>query len=386
MAPTSRPWLFLVIVASLLACGDIARAQISDKEDTEVQLEALRLQISEIQAGITKKQSEKGNLQTRLAEAEKSIGKLEQRLLSIEQEIARELPRLAALEIERERLQADVVKEQTNMTSDFRTLWALREGGGLRILFGDQSPNEMALNLAYFDRLLQQRSDAVDRYEALLQRIQTNAYALRTSQAELAQQRTALKAERMRAAGLQKERRFALAAIEESLSNDGVRMAQLERDQAQLSDLLEQLQQRLSELDTPSSYTPFKDAKGMMVFPAQGRVSNRFGSSRNSGDMLWRGWLIPAPEGSNVLAVHQGQVVYADWLRGQGLLIILDHGDGYFSLYGQNRSLRREVGDWVKPSDVIATVGASGGALEPALYFEIRSAGKPVDPGLWVKR
>ena len=372
MAPTPKRWLLLVIVASLLAWGAIARAQISEKEDTEVQLEALRLQISAIQAGITQKQSEKGNLQTRLAEAEKSIGKLEQGLLSIEQEIARELPRLAALESERERLQADVVKEQTNMTSDFRTLWALREGGGLRILFSDQSPNEMALNLAYFDRLLQQRSDAVDRYEALLQRIQTNADALRTSQAELARQRTALEAERMRAA--------------ESLSNDRVRMAQLERDQAQLSDLLEQLQQRLSELDTPSSYTPFKDAKGMMVFPAQGRVSNRFGSSRNSGDMLWRGWLIPAPEGSNVLAVHQGQVVYADWLRGQGLLIILDHGDGYFSLYGQNRSLQREVGDWVKPSDVIATVGASGGALEPALYFEIRSAGKPVDPGLWVKR
>ena len=192
MAPTPQRWLLLIIVASLLACGDIARAQISDKEDTEVQLEALRLQIKEIQAGIAEKQSEKDNLQSRLAKAETSIGKLEQRLLSIEQEIAREIPRLAALEVERERLQEDVVKEQTNMTSDFRTLWALREGGGLRILFGDQSPNEMALNLAYFDRLLQQRSDAVDRYQALLQRIQTNADALRISQAELARQSTAL--------------------------------------------------------------------------------------------------------------------------------------------------------------------------------------------------
>jgi septal ring factor EnvC (AmiA/AmiB activator) len=272
------------------------------------------------------------------------------------------------------------------MTSDFRTLWALREGGGLRILFGDQSPNEMALNLAYFDRLLQQRSDALARYQTLLEQIQNNADALRSSQAELAQQSSALEKERRRAAGLQKERRLALVAIDASLSTDTARIAQLEQDQVQLSGLLEELRQRLSELETPNSYIPFNDAKGKMVFPAQGRASNRFGASRNSGDMVWRGWLIPAPEGSNVLALHHGRVVYADWLRGQGLLMILDHGEGYFSLYGQNRSLQREVGEWVAPGDVIATVGASGGALEPALYFEIRSAGKPVDPGRWVKR
>jgi len=177
-----------------------------------------------------------------------------------------------------------------------------------------------------------------------------------------------------------------LDAIDASLSTDTARVAQLKQDQVQLSGLLEELRQRLSELEAPNSYIPFNDAKGKMVFPAQGRASNRFGASRNSGDMVWRGWLIPAPEGSNVLALHHGRVVYADWLRGQGLLMILDHGEGYFSLYGQNRSLQREVGEWVAPGDVIATVGASGGALEPALYFEIRSAGKPVDPGRWVKR
>ena len=381
-----RRWPLLLVFASILACSGAAHAQISKEEDTEAELEALRLQISDIQTGILQKRTDKDKLQARLADAEKSIGELEQRLRNIEQEIAAELPRLAALEIERDQLQDDVVKEQASMTSDFRTLWALREGGGLRILFGDQSPNEMALNLAYFDRLLQQRSDALARYQTLLEQIQNNADALRSSQAELAQQSSALEKERRRAAGLQKERRLALVAIDASLSTDTARIAQLEQDQVQLSGLLEELRQRLSELETPNSYIPFNDAKGKMVFPAQGRASNRFGASRNSGDMVWRGWLIPAPEGSNVLALHHGRVVYADWLRGQGLLMILDHGEGYFSLYGQNRSLQREVGEWVASGDVIATVGASGGALEPALYFEIRSAGKPVDPGRWVKR
>jgi septal ring factor EnvC (AmiA/AmiB activator) len=385
MSPPLRSGLLLAVVTSLLVYAVNARAQLTEK-DTEAQLEALQLEISEIQRNILTKQNEQGVLQTRLADAEKSIGKLAQRLRTIEQQIARELPRLAALEEERDRLQDDVVIEQKNMTRDFRALWALREGGGLRILFGDQSPNEMALNLAYFNKLLQQRSEAVARYQALLLRVQNNANALRISQVELAQQSAALEKERERATDLQTERRLALAAIEKSLSSDSVRVAKLEQDQAQLGDLLDELRQRLSELEAPSAYVPFDNAKGKMIFPAQGKVSNRFGASRNSGDMVWRGWLIPAPAGSNVLAVHYGRVVYADWLRGQGLLIILDHGEGYFSLYGQNRSLRREVGDWVAPGETIATVGASGGALEPGLYFEIRSEGKPVDPGRWIKR
>lgn len=379
-------WILPLAIASMLAIIGTANAQSTQEQETQAQLKALQIQISEIQNGIVEKQTKKDDLQTRLADAEKSIGELEKRLQSIERKIRRELPRLAALEMERDRLRDDVAAEQTNMTRDFRALWALREGGGLRILFGDQSPNEMALNLAYFDKVLRQRSDSVARYRALLTRTQTNADALRISQAELAQQSAALKQERQRAAGLQKERRLALSAIEASLSDDTTRMAQLQQDQTQLTDLLKELEQRISRLNTPSPAISFQEAKGQMVFPANGKVSNRFGASRNSGDMLWRGWLIPAPEGSNVLALHYGRVVYADWLRGQGLLLILDHGEGYFSLYGQNRSLRREVGDWVIPGDVIATVGASGGALDPALYFEIRSAGEPVDPGRWVKR
>jgi len=102
--------------------------------------------------------------------------------------------------------------------------------------------------------------------------------------------------------------------------------------------------------------------------------------------MRWGGWLIPSEEGTPVRAVHHGRVVYADWLRGQGLLLIIDHGGGWLTLYSHNRSLRREVGDWVQPGDAIATVGASGGADQPALYFEIRKDGEPVDPQRWIKR
>ena len=121
-----------------------------------------------------------------------------------------------------------------------------------------------------------------------------------------------------------------------------------------------------------------------MVYPTSEAPANRYGARRNASDMRWRGWLIPAAEGSDVRAIYHGKVVYADWLRGQGLLVIIDHGDGFLSLYGHNRSLLRSVGDTVSPGDVVARAGTTGGLERAALYFEIREAGNPVDPSLWL--
>ncbi len=114
-------------------------------------------------------------------------------------------------------------------------------------------------------------------------------------------------------------------------------------------------------------------------------AKTRFGQKRERGDLRWQGWLIPADRGSSVRSVHYGRVIYADWLRGQGLLTIVDHGDGWMSLYGHNESLLKETGEWVAPGEVIARVGSSGGATEPALYFEIRSGGTPVNPANWIR-
>jgi len=380
-----RSWLIGALGIALVGSALSGWSETSKEQEAQQRITELKAQIAEIQKGIALKEGEKDALQARLSSAEKAISALDGRLLAIEQAIAEELPRLEALDAERIGLEQELRGEQDNMTRDFRALWSVQEGGGLRIIFGDQSPNEIALNLAYFDRLLNQRNEAIARFGELLARVQANTTALRASQAELARQSEALEQERRQAVSLQEDRQLALAAIEQSLDTDNARVAKLEADRRRLGELLDELQRSLAEMDTPLSYKPFPQARGEMVFPARGKPRNRFGASRNTGDLRWRGWLIPAPEGSPVKAVHYGRVVYADWLRGQGLLLILDHGEGYLSLYGQNRSLRREVGDWVAPGEVIATVGASGGASQSGLYFEIRRGGDPVDPGSWVR-
>ena len=139
-------------------------------------------------------------------------------------------------------------------------------------------------------------------------------------------------------------------------------------------------------LEVPENYQAFKDAKGKMPWPVPGRASARFGNSRNQGKMRWQGVLIPGKAGTPVNAIHHGRVVYADWLRGMGLLLIIDHGDGYMSLYAHNQTLLREVGEWVTADTAISTMGNTGGLDRPALYFEIRHKAKPTDPAKWCRR
>lgn len=358
----------------------------NSEEVTQKKIAELKLQIEKIQSRVQQKEGERDTLQSRLREAELEIGELDASLRKIESAIAAEVPRLAELDEQRAQLRRDVDNQRDTMGEELRNLWTLQQGGGIRVLFGDQGPDRLARNLAFYRRLLSERSEGIARFNGLLDEVEDNADAIRASQDRLAEQRRRLTAQRAKAAELQSERRETLVAIEQSLTSDSARISKLEADAAQLTELLEELRKSLEELDTPESYRPFTAARGQMPFPVVGKPSNRYGARRNSANMSWRGWFIPAPEGADVRAIHHGRVVYADWLRGQGLLLIIDHGEGYMSLYGHNRSLQREVGDWVTPGAIIATVGSSGGSERPALYFEVRQNGKPEDPGKWLKR
>ena len=133
----------------------------------------------------------------------------------------------------------------------------------------------------------------------------------------------------------------------------------------------------------PGDNKPFKQQKGLLPWPVQGPFIARYGQSRNRGDLKWNGILIGSTYGTPVQAVSHGRIAFSDWLQGYGFITIVDHGDGYMSLYGHNESLFKQAGDWVAAGEIIATTGDSGGQPKPGLYFEIRSRGKPVDPYLW---
>ncbi len=186
-------------------------------------------------------------------------------------------------------------------------------------------------------------------------------------------------------AGEKRER--IIAALNLQLQSKAQELEGLQANEKQLQSLLIELQDVLADIPLdPAANTPFSSRKGKLPWPATGRISASFGSTREVGKLRWDGVLIEAPEGREVRSVHYGRVAFADWLRGFGLLLIIDHGDGYMSLYGYNQSLFKETGEWVEAGEVIAQVGSSGGRSSTGVYFGIRHNGEPVDPKGWCKQ
>lgn len=247
------------------------------------------------------------------------------------------------------------------------------------------SPQDTERHLAYFNILLEQQLDNIDAFKTAVTNLEVNQAQLLDKQAEQQRENASLARLRERLLAERGSQRKVIQSISTSLSRDGAQVAALRNDAVRLNTLLTELLERLANLALGGEFADFTSLEAKLRAPIDGASQTRFGQKRERGDLKWQGWLIPAERGSAVRSVHHGRVIYADWLRGQGLLTIIDHGDGWMSLYGHNESLLKESGEWVAPGEVIARVGSSGGAPSPALYFEIRSNGVPVDPANWIR-
>ncbi|MEZ5538535.1 MAG: peptidoglycan DD-metalloendopeptidase family protein [Pseudomonadales bacterium] len=312
-----------------------------------------------------------------------------------------------------------------------RALYAAGAQSQLRLLLDQDDARTLTRNLQYHDYLVAARQlkmqsylDAIQRITQIEKDIAANLIELQALQKNLQDENTQLHAERaarqklidtadadLKTKGgtleqlnqdrnaLQKvitqiEQQRALAIAQEEKRQ---RQAQLEKEQQEKEQQqqAEQTKNRTETKPAASAYSAedlarlqtqsFTQRKGKMQWPTQGQLENRFGDQRQ-GSVQWDGLRINAANGAPVLAVHGGRVMYADALTGQGLLLVLDHGDGYMSLYAHNDMLLREVGEWVKPGDEIARVGNSGGEKNPALYFEIRKDGNPINPLPWLSK
>ena len=382
---TLCPGLISCSVALWTGLTVAAWAQSPDTLDqTSEQIEALRAEITVIQARLASQESERDALQDALREAEVQIGELDRQLGALGQERRALQQELNALDAEGEQLRQAQRQRTDTIDTSIQQLWLLQQGGGFRVWFGDQNPQDVARNLAYFQTLIEAQQQMIADYGLGLEAIAENRS--RIAQAETAQreQASATEATKTTLTDQRATRQATLAQISQQVQDDQQRLNVLQRDQARLNALLGELE-AVAAAAPPEPRMPFADAQGTLVMPVVGTLKNRYGARRNA-DIRWRGWLIAADEGEPVRAVHGGDIIYADWLRGQGLLMVVDHGEGWLSLYAQNHSLLRGVGDRVSAGDIIAKAGASGGSETSGLYFEIRHRGEPVDPGEWIRR
>jgi len=382
----------------------LATAAVAAPSPSPEELEALRGRISTLQGELEKARGKQDRERQRLRKTETQIGNLHRDRRRIEHDLANRQARL--VELERERIaQARAVatqrrelagqvraayamgrQEQLKIAGQVRAAYAMGRQEQLKIVLNQEDPARLGRVLGYygyFNRARLARIEAIETALTRLQQVETEVLAERARLDSLRQRHDtsarALEAEH-------RARKALLATLTGRIENRDRELARHVADEARLSKLLDSLQQALDDIPAVDvERTPFAKRRGGLGWPAPGAFSVRYGQSRGVGSVRWQGVVIAAAEGRDVQAVSHGRVAFSDWLRGYGLLMILDHGDGYMTLYGYNQALNKEVGDWVEEGEVIASVGRSGGNAQAGLYFEIRHRGRPINPARWCR-
>lgn len=354
-------------------------------EQARAALEALQAEIQGITRQLEEDRGELSDLQARLRDSEQRLGSLNREMTENREAIDATRSELAQLQARRTELEARRDQQRAHIAEQLRAVWRQGREPEIKLLLNQEDPQTLARSLAYHRYILRARQERVEAFRATLGELEEVAESIENRNAELESRRETLAAQRDVELALQAERARVVASLDADIVDRNRRLERLQQERAELEQLLEALEQAALELAVPADARPFTEARGELDWPVPGKRANSFGSARGSGDLRWQGINLLAEAGTPVRAIHHGRVVYADWLRGLGLLLILDHGDGYMSLYGHNQSLLREVGEWVKAGTPVSTVGTSGGLQSPALYFEIRQQGKPVDPVNWCR-
>ncbi len=255
----------------------------------------------------------------------------------------------------------------------------------LKLLLNQQQPDQIARMMRYHDYVIEARANKFDEYRQTITRLNEVEPAIKNTVATLSAIRSDLEKKHGLLVDQQKQKELTLVRLRKTIKNKDDELRKLERDQKELEQVIAVVEDLINDLPLPNAYQPFDKLKGKLPWPLKGKVTNRFGATRK-GRVKWDGLMITAEEGTDVKAIHHGRVIFANWLRGQGLLMIIDHSDGYMSLYAHNQVLLKEPGEWVQANDIIGRVGNSGGQQQAGLYFEIRYKGKPSNPKRWCKR
>ena len=362
----------------------------------EKELRELRARIEALQKSLADAEESKSEAADALRESERAISDTNRALRELGAQSREINQQLAELGAESRRREEALKAQQDRLT---RLLYQQYLGGQsepLKLLLNREDPHEIARRLHYFSYISRARARLIVELRDSLAQLRQLAQETRQKASELATVTAESQALRSRLEREKRARGQVLTRISRDIQRQRREIGTLKRNEGRLTRLVESLAKlmarskpapRLKNERVPqasSGDSPFLDLKGKLNLPVRGELANRFGSPRADGGVVWKGLFIAAKAGEEVRAVADGRVVFADWLRGFGNLLIVDHGDAYMSLYGNNEALYKRVGDPIRGGEAVATVGASGGNADSGLYFELRHQGRPLDPLDWV--
>jgi len=351
----------------------------------ERELEAVRDKISDLKTSMDRRAAERDRITGELQTAEVLIAERRNHLKDLERQRAFSEKKKAGIDQQLASRQSELAAESEQLAAQVVAAYTSGQQERLKLLLNQHDPATLGRVLTYYRYMSEYRGENIEMvngFIAELADLQKQAAEEENRLAGLTRARTA---ELIELDAAQNKRQSLLVSLKSRIAQEGSEIDRLAAQEQDLARLIAELTSILSDYPITSE-EPFSKHKGRLTWPIAGNLLHDFGQPRATGSVKWNGVVLAAPRGREVRSIYHGRVVFADWLAGMGLLVIVDHGEGYMTLYGYNETTLKRAGDWVAPGDVIATVGDSGGQQQTGLYFEVRQGTKAVNPRSWVSR
>jgi len=380
-------FLFLSFHPSIQADDDFdSSLDYNQRQEKKQELEKLRQRMGELRQSIEKKQQEKDFASKFLKDIEVRIGERAYILKKINRHLRKQKRELKKLKKQQQKTRNKLASQRNILSEQIRAAYMIGQQEYLKLLLNQENPAAIGRTLTYYDYFHKARSHHIDEAVVTIKKLDRLTTQVKVKTDELKTSRKQQRVEKQKLEDDFIDRSIIVKKMAKALANQGNHLKKMVADEQLLQQLLKEIRNimpsMLTEIDKRET---FGKRRGRLKWPVKGKVKRLFGKSRQVANLKWNGVLIPSAEGKEVKAISHGRVAYADWLRGYGMLVIIDHGDGYMTLYGYNQALYKETGDWVEEGEVIATVGRSGGQLKSGLYFEVRVKGQPSNPVKWCR-
>jgi septal ring factor EnvC (AmiA/AmiB activator) len=380
--------LALAIISTALSCALLLLPlQAIAAEDEKAKLAELKNAITSLEKQLNKRDKDKSKLAAELKKNEIAASASSKKIRLLNSKIRSRNAKLADLGKQQTELKLGIKKQNSVVSEQLATAYKMGAQEPIKLLLNQEDPQQLARLFKYYNYVVDARNEKIAQYMGDVEQLSTVRNQVREEKRLLSSAKVELEEDRQELLANNKRRQSTLKRLNASLQSDKSKLDKLLKQRTALEELLKNVRSVVKKmaLKTPPGGQSFVSQKGQLSWPLKGKVAHSFGSTR-SGSLNWDGWLISAQIGEPVAAVHDGQVIFSNYMRGFGLLIILNHGDGYISLYAHNEELLKDTGDWVLSNETISRAGDTGGLNKPALYFEIRKKGQPADPKKWLGR
>lgn len=380
-APARAWWL-----AGIALAGSVVGAADNKTEHSSAQLEKLRARIESVQTSLDRDRRRQDALRTQLEDAERQMTNLSTELTALNQQIAEQSARWRRTDAERAEAEAVLQQQRAELAQQIRAAYMIGRRGQTKLLLNQDHGLRLSRVMTYYDYLNRARVQRIDNVLAQVQTLAVLARRLQQETAALESTRNLQQGTLTAQDATRRERQRMMQSLASRIQGAEGQLRQLQADERALAKLLAELRSALADIPAHLDAYPFGKLKGRLPWPLKGKLLASYGTPKAGGQLKWNGLWIAGVEGTAVKAIAYGRVVYVGWMHRYGLIAVLEHEGGYYSLYGHNQNVAVGVGDWVQAGDVIARVGTTGGHEQSGLYFELRKGAEALNPRSWLRR